>query len=163
MDAVVDCVPVTPRGGCPVEINALWFNALSFMRDVSRALDMDPGFDAASLIEKTRKSFNDLFWIPGGNYLADVCNTTDGSRDESVRPNQIFAVSLPCSPLEDRERARQVVAKVTDELLYPLWIAHACRPGIPVPAGTKETRRPGQGLSSGNSLAWLLGITERRC
>ncbi|MCK9229080.1 MAG: amylo-alpha-1,6-glucosidase [Syntrophales bacterium] len=158
MDAVVDCVPVTPRGGCPVEINALWFNALSFMRDVSRALDMDPGFDAASLIEKTRKSFNDLFWIPGGNYLADVCNTTDGSRDESVRPNQIFAVSLPCSPLEDRERARQVVAKVTDELLTPCGL-RTLSPRDPRYRGRYEgdAASRDRAYHQGTVWPWLLG------
>lgn len=158
MDAVANSTPVTPRGGCPVEINALWFNALSFMRDVSRETGMDPGFDVAAQVEGVRKTFNDLFWIPGGNYLADVWNTTDGSRDESVRPNQIFAVSLPCSPLDNRERAKQVVAKVTDELLTPLGL-RTLSPRDPRYRGRYE----GDGASrdsayhQGTVWPWLLG------
>ncbi|HET57373.1 MAG TPA: glycogen debranching protein [Deltaproteobacteria bacterium] len=119
MDAAVDSVPVTPRSGCPVEINALWYNALAFTRDMARKTGVDPGFDVTAELERTKQAFNDLFWIPGGEYLADVWNTNNGSRDESVRPNQIFAVSLPHTPLDGRERARKIVKKVTDELLTP--------------------------------------------
>lgn len=158
MDAAVDSRPVTPRGGCPVEINALWFNALSFMRDVSRETGMDPGFDVAAQLEGIRATFNDLFWIPEGNYLADVWNTTDGSRDESVRPNQIFAVSLPYSPLEDRVRAKQVVAKVTDELLTPFGL-RTLSPRDPRYCGRYEGNAESRDSAyhQGTVWPWLLG------
>lgn len=122
MDAMVDSRPVTPRSGCPVEINALWYNALCFTREVALETGMDPGFDVSAEVELTAKAFNDLFWIPGGGYLADVWITKDGSRDESVRPNQVFAVSLPYSPLDDIMKARGVVKKVTDDLLTPFGL-----------------------------------------
>ncbi len=118
MDASVRGVPVTPRSGCPVEVNALWFNALSFLGELSREINLTVQFDLDREIERTKKSFNELFWSERTQCLADVWMPRTDSRDESVRPNQVFAVSLPHSPL-DLERARLVMKKVTGELFTP--------------------------------------------
>ena len=119
MDAKVNNVPVTPRNGCPVEINALWFNALCFTRKLSLEFGRDIPFDIDGLIEKTRKSFEFHFWIPEKNYLADTWVPEKNIRDESVRPNQIFAVSLPFSIVSNHEKSASILKKVSEDLLTP--------------------------------------------
>ena len=115
MDATVGGVPVTPRHGYPVEINALWYNALSFTRALAERF-ADPEWSFGEIIARTQVSFRETFWIPEGGYLGDVFR--DGILDTAVRPNQLFAVSLPFSPLDPLEQAG-VVRKVREELLTP--------------------------------------------
>ena len=104
MDARVGDWVVTPRQGKPVEIQALWYNALCIMGEQAMA-------------EKARVSFNAKFW--NSDSLYDVI---DGeTRDASIRPNQIFAVSLPHTML-DAGRSRAVVNKVQQELLTPMGL-----------------------------------------
>jgi predicted glycogen debranching enzyme len=92
MDAKVgDCV-VTPCHGKAVEIQALWYNALRVMEDVSDRLSRGAPSRFRDLAERTAASFKELFWNPAGNCLYDVIN--GDVRDDSIRPNQIFAVSL---------------------------------------------------------------------
>ncbi|MBU0574728.1 MAG: amylo-alpha-1,6-glucosidase, partial [Proteobacteria bacterium] len=115
MDATVGGVPVTPRHGYAVEINALWYNALCFTRELATEFG-DPEWSFADLIPLLRRSFRETFWIPEGGYLGDVFN--NGVLDRAVRPNQIFAVSLPFSPLDPAEQAG-VVRTVREHLLTP--------------------------------------------
>ncbi len=115
MDAKVDGSVITPRCGKPVEINALWYNALRicavwagmlhFTRDQHRY-----GADA----DATRASFETSFWNPDRGCLYDVL--TDTGPDASIRPNQIFAISLPF-PLLSRGRAQSVLSVVREKLL----------------------------------------------
>lgn len=102
----------TPREGKSVEVNALWFNALKILQLLSEKFGGD-ALKYEKLSNKVKKSFT-AFW--NGSYLCDVIK--DGYRDASVRPNQIFAVSLPFSIL-DREKEKKVVQKVMEELLTP--------------------------------------------
>jgi predicted glycogen debranching enzyme len=117
MDAIVDGVPVTQRMGKPVEINALWYNAVCFCLQL--ALEAD---DKAFISEwehyprKLSEAFVNCFWDPEKNYLADCVNGT--YKDWSVRPNQLFAVSLPYSPLTEEMQAA-VMNKIKEELLTP--------------------------------------------
>lgn len=115
MDAKVNGVPVTPRVGMPVEIQALWYNALRLMQYFSSELgDAVRAERYDSMAKKARSSFNALFWNAAISSLYDV---VDGDwRDGSIRPNQIFAVALT-HPLIDGERAREVVDCVEHELL----------------------------------------------
>jgi predicted glycogen debranching enzyme len=115
MDAKHGNVAFTPRQGKPVEINALWYNALRLM-----------GEDA--LAERVRESFARAIWISPFRGLADV--VTDGPvslerlnyyKDTSIRPNQVFAASLPHSPLTDDQR-HAVVEVVRRELLTPVGL-----------------------------------------
>ncbi|MCP4677946.1 MAG: glycogen debranching protein [Deltaproteobacteria bacterium] len=119
MDAVVDGRPVSPRWGSPVEINALWYNMVAFLADLDPRLDADLGAEARELVPRIEAAFNDAFWLEEEGCLADVYR--DEGLDSSLRPNQIFAVSLPYSPLST-ERARRVLAKVKEELATPVGL-----------------------------------------
>lgn len=118
MDATVKGNPVTPRWGYPVEINALWYNAVCFAHELAQRFD-DHESSFHDLIPRIKKSFVDTFWIESEAYLGDVfCN---GYLDPAVRPNQILAVSLPYSPLEPAQWTG-VVEKVRQHLLTPVGL-----------------------------------------
>jgi predicted glycogen debranching enzyme len=103
MDAKCNGVAFTPRQGKAVEINALWYNALRLMKLDERARQVE-------------QSFQKCFWI---SPFRGLCDVVDGDRrDSSIRPNQIFGVSLPHSPLS-REQQHAVVEVVRRELLTP--------------------------------------------
>jgi predicted glycogen debranching enzyme len=106
MDAKCDGIAFTPRQGKAVEINALWYHCLRLT-----------GND--KLGDLVQAHYRDAFWISPFRGLADVI--TDGKRDTSLRPNQIFAVSLPNSPLNLDEQ-RSVVEVVRRELLTPFGL-----------------------------------------
>jgi 4-alpha-glucanotransferase len=113
MDAKVGDWVVTPRIGKPVEINALWFNALSAMEGFAVRLGADPG-PYADLAKRAASGFR-RYVRPDGDGLLDLLDGPAGD-DASVRPNQIFAVSLPASPLAPGEQTR-VVAQCGRTLL----------------------------------------------
>ncbi len=112
MDAMVDGHVVTPRQGCPVEINALWYNALRILRAFKEMAGKETG-GLDKMIRQVRASFRQRFVHPDG-YLHDVIRP-DGTADDAVRPNMIYAVSLPFSPLKKKDR-RSVLARVTKDL-----------------------------------------------
>jgi predicted glycogen debranching enzyme len=116
MDSVVDGLPVTPRYGSPVEVNALWYNAVC--QSLEWAKNRDRRFEQAwsDLPELIQNSFKDAFWIAESGYLADCIHEQE--RDISVRPNQVLAVSMPFSPLET-EMKKSVLDILEGELLTP--------------------------------------------
>lgn len=114
MDAKVGDFVVTPRHGKPVEVNALWFNALECMAAFSLLLKKNDS-PYAHMATQVRASFTRFIKSRGGLY--DVLDGEVGD-DASIRPNQIFAVSLHYSPLEQKIQAR-VVKEVTKHLLTP--------------------------------------------
>jgi predicted glycogen debranching enzyme len=117
MDARVGDLVVTPRRGKPVEIQALWYNALCIMGDLARAFGDEVNQKRCNNMATLASwSFNRLFWNEATGCLFDVTN--GAPPDPSIRPNQIFAVSLFHSMLPP-ERARSVVAKVQEHLLTP--------------------------------------------
>jgi predicted glycogen debranching enzyme len=117
MDAKIDGRVVTPRIGKPVEVQALWYNALCVLHHLaSRFEDAELVARIAPLAEKARQSFLDQFWNPGTECLYDCVLGED--RDGAIRPNQIFAASLPFSMLPN-DRMRKVVEAVRRELLTP--------------------------------------------
>ncbi|MEO8593868.1 MAG: amylo-alpha-1,6-glucosidase [Candidatus Solibacter sp.] len=113
MDAKVADWVVTPRHGKPVEIQALWYNALCIAQEFADA-------DYASMLRelgcKARSAFRALFWNAQAGCLYDVVN--GDVRDSSIRPNQIFALSLPHRMLDEGSE-RQVLDLVERELLTP--------------------------------------------
>lgn len=116
MDARVDGRPITPRIGKPVEIQALWINALAAAADL--------GYPWSAAYRLARRAFVDRFWDDATGMLADVVDVdhVPGSRDDSVRRNQIFAVGgLPLTLLP-RARARRIVDGVERELLTPVGL-----------------------------------------
>ena len=118
MDAKAGDWVVTPRSGKPVEVQALWYNALRTLEAFSGKFD-DIVTSARCLelaLDMVRPNFVRLFWNDAAGCLYDVVDGDE--RDASIRPNQIFAVSLPYTMLpEDKER--QVVNRVERDLLTP--------------------------------------------
>ncbi len=114
MDARIKDIAFTPRHGCPVEVNALWYNALKVYEHVCKRLDSVLPSQFSILITLVEKNFLSSFWNRDG-YLYDVVGPDRGA-DPSLRPNQIYAVSLPFSPLPEKE-ARFVVEAVRKSLL----------------------------------------------
>lgn len=113
MDAKIGDWVVTPRMGKPVEVAALWYNAQKRMAELApRIGEPAEAHDAASA--QTCRGF-DRFWNDPCEYCFDVLDGPDGN-DPTLRPNQIFAVSLPHSPLSP-ERARAVVDACAAQLL----------------------------------------------
>ncbi len=113
MDARVDGTPVTPREGKAVEVNALWFNALRVASHWARqSRDHEMAEQCFLLATKARRNFRAAFWSTTQDCLRD----TDSS--PLIRPNQIFAASLPFSPLELDDR-KAVVRAVLHHLLTP--------------------------------------------
>jgi len=117
MDAKCDGIAFTARHGKAVEINALWYNSLCCLARFYEGRDVEAGQLFKSMSDKVAESFCDLFWNEAVGYLND-CILPDGSVDTSLRPNQIFAVSLPFSPLPDRQQ-KCVVEVVEKNLLTP--------------------------------------------
>ncbi len=121
MDAKIGDWVVTPRIGKPVEIQALWYNALKIMADFAKRFgDMEDKSRYNAMADLAKQSFNAVFWNDTENCLFDV--VMNGRRDGAVRPNQIFAVSLHFSILDDAEKARKTVEKVEAELLTPVGL-----------------------------------------
>lgn len=117
MDARVEGQAVSPRAGKPVEIQALWFNALRVLEHFAYSFgDQVTGRLCGATAEKAQDSFNRQFWNPEARCLYDCI--TEGRPDSSVRPNQILAASLPFTMLPE-QRLQQVVACVNRELLTP--------------------------------------------
>lgn len=113
MNAVENGLPIVPRSGYLVEINALWYNALCFAADMAAFLGNENQADLYNYQSKiTERSFVSTFW--NGTYLYDYVD--DEYCDKEVRPNMIFAVSLPYSPLEKKQQ-KAVVDIITRELL----------------------------------------------
>jgi len=154
MDAKVGDWVVTPRIGKPVEINALWYNALRAMAGFARKLKRPAtAWDTAA--DRVRDGFG-RFWNEGAGHCYDVLEGPHGD-DLSLRPNQIFAVSLPESPLSP-ERQRRVV----DACARHLLTSHGLRSLSPAdPAyrgfyGGPQMERDGA-YHQGTVWGWLLG------
>ncbi len=154
MDARVGDWVVTPRIGKPVEINALWHNALVAMAELAERLGgaSEPYATAA---EGARAGFQ-RFVKPGGDGLFDVIDGPDGG-DPTLRPNQLLAVSLPASPL-DRPMQRRVLEQC-GEMLLTSYGMRSLGPGHPAYRGRYlggVAERDGS-YHQGPVWAWLLG------
>jgi predicted glycogen debranching enzyme len=119
MDAKVEDWVVTPRRGKPVEINALWYNALRLLSEWHHDLDNALG-DLDELAERTRQSFNQRFWYESGGHLFDVVDGEAGD-DPACRPNQILSFALRY-PVLDEPRWARILAVVSDRLLTPFGL-----------------------------------------
>jgi 4-alpha-glucanotransferase len=153
MDAKVGDWVVTPRQGKPVEINALWYNALAIMAEFAEML----GHSASEYRQwaaQVRQSFPRFINPQGG--LIDVLEGPEG-HDATLRPNQIFAVSLPHSPLEP-EMQRQVVELCRHELLCSYGLRSlAPRHGDYRPRYLGGVWERDGAYHQGPLWAWLLG------
>lgn len=165
MDAKVEDWVVTPRIGKPIEINALWYNALSCMVYFTQVLEQPDG-EYQKLASKTRSHFA-KFWYEEGGYCYDVIDSPDGN-DASFRPNQIFAVSLPSRggsrtaltepPLLQPKQQQMVVDRVGQKLLTSFGL-RSLDPGDKNYLGIYGGDRLQRDASyhQGTTWGWLIG------
>jgi predicted glycogen debranching enzyme len=156
MDAKVGDWVVTPRRGKPVEIQALWYNALSILADLrKRAGRADEAATLLASAKAVKERFVETFWNTDASCLYDV---VDGDhKDGSIRPNQIFALCLPHTLLP-KDKARAVLATVEDHLVTPYGL-RSLAPGHPEYRGRYEGG-PSQrdaAYHQGTVWSWLLG------
>ncbi len=154
MDARVGDWVVTPRIGKPVEINALWFNALHAMSGFARRLGR-PTAPWDEMAARVGRSF-DRFWNASAGHCYDVVDGPDGD-DGTLRPNQIFAVSLPQTPLSP-ERQRILVDVCARRLLTSYGL-RSLAPGHPEYRGHYGGDAAARDASyhQGPVWGWLLG------
>ena len=128
--------PEAARPGKAVEVNALWFNALSILAELEARLgDPAEGKSLAQRAKRVQKSFQEAFWDESRGYLAD--RVEGDLRDAALRPHQIFALSLPF-PLLPKPKAARALAAIEE--------------GLYTPAGLRESADP-----QGTVWTWLLG------
>lgn len=116
MDAKVQGIPVTPRSGAAVEINAGWYNLQMIMAEFSKLLGNEDHSSFQTSAENTLQAFRSNFLLRKQGYLADVIS--ESGIDTSFRPNQLFSISMPFSLLEQHE-ARTLLFNIQEKLLTP--------------------------------------------
>ena len=147
---------VTPRQGKPVEVNALWYNALRVMEELAGHFgeaDLEEAYHQDA--EQALDSFARLFWNPAANCLYDVVG--EDWQDASLRPNQIFALSLPF-PLLAGKRAEEVFDAVDGQLFTPYGL-RSLSPADPAycPHYVGGPRERDGAYHQGTVWAWLIG------
>jgi predicted glycogen debranching enzyme len=156
MDAVVSGVPVTPRTGYQVEINALWYNAIMLTLSLANEHN-DTKFvkEWTPIANQIPQTFTQTFWNESKQYLADFVDY-DG-QNLYVRPNQIFAASLPFSPISD-EMKKEVLNVVHKELYTPKGL-RTLSPKNPNYSGQYEGDQAmrDSAYHQGTAWPWLLG------
>lgn len=156
MDSVVFGKPVTPRIGYAVEINALWYNAIMFALELAKE-GKDSKFtkEWETIAQLVKESFCKTFWYEAKDYLADYVD--EEGQNVFVRPNQVFAASLPYSPITD-DMKRGVLNVVERELLTPKGI-RSLAPKNPNYKGRYEGNQETRDLAyhQGTAWPWLLG------
>lgn len=156
MDAKIGDWVVTPRTGKAVEVNALWYNALNMYAQLQNLNGNNTEAreikDKADLI---KTNFNELFWNHSAGYLYDVIDRD--FKDDTFRPNQLFAISLPFQ-LVDNTKAKNVLKAVTEKLYTPIGLRslpkdHPDYVGI---YGGDQFRRD-SAYHQGTVWSWMLG------
>jgi predicted glycogen debranching enzyme len=156
MDAKVGDWVVTPRTGKAVEVQALWYNALSVMEGLAEKFgDQTNRTQYKAMATRARKTFNELFWNEEAGCLYDVVNVDE--RDASIRPNQVLAVSLSNSMIS-KARAMSILRVVELELLTPRGL-RTLSPNDPRYVGRYEgdPRSRDGSYHQGTVWPWLMG------
>lgn len=164
MDAACGGVVFTPRHGKAVEINALWHNALAGLAEVLPASFADKAGHYGKIATRTRRSFAKTFWNDVDECLFDHVppppdseNWADATPDRTVRPNQVFACSLPWSPLPATKQ-RCVLEVVRKQLLTPVGLRT-----LPTkdpnfhPRYTGSQQQRDEAYHQGTIWGWLIG------
>ncbi len=166
MDAVVDGVPVTPRDGYQVEINALWYNAVCWTLEMAlKHGDKEFVNEWEAMPERIRASFVETFWSDKKGYLADYVNPgakdvgplwEEGGRNFFVRPNQVIACSLRYKILSEEQRL-DVLGAIKRHLLTPKGL-RTLSPQNPLYQGRYEGDQPtrDRAYHQGTVWPWLL-------
>ncbi len=146
---------ITPRTGKPVEVNALWYHVLCVLAQRLDGVDRTSARECQQLSEHIRVSFSRTFWNEATRGLYDVVRP--GESDPAIRPNQIFAVSLPHSALSASEQVA-VVRLVQDRLLTPMGL-RSLAAGEPEYCGRYEgsVESREHAAHEGSIYSWLIG------
>lgn len=153
MDAMVDGAPVVPRYGFLVEINALWYNALRFLAEITPHAGRRARWE--DVASKVQTAFKATFWQKEKGYLADF--VTEKGADWSIRPNQIFAVSMLYRAISDKI-AELILSLMQTDLLTPRGL-RTLAPSDPRYRGVYEGDQRQRDLAyhQGTVWPWLLG------
>lgn len=154
MNSTYEGRPITPRSGYVVEVNALWYNALRFVSDLSLEFGEEHFSEVLSgYADKIKENFSDVFW--NGYYLYDF--VSGDYKELSVRPNMIFAASLKYSPLENKQK-KAIVDIATKELLTPKGL-RSLSPKSPNYHGTCDGSQQDRDFAAfqGAAWPWLIG------
>jgi predicted glycogen debranching enzyme len=156
MDAKVGDWVVTPRRGKPVEINALWYNALRLLDQWVRQLGGSVSFNLEEAADRVQHSFNERFWYAEGGYLYDVIDGEAGD-DPSCRPNQVFAIALE-HPVLEKSRWQAVMTVVREKLLTPVGLRSLAPDHVDFKARYDgDLRARDAAYHQGTVWAWLIG------
>lgn len=158
MDARIGDWVVTARMGKPVEIQALWYNAQMILAEL-----LEQNKEKASVNEirekaaMTKAAFQQLFWFNEGEYLFDVIDE-NGHPDSTLRPNQLFALSLPFAILDDARKARSILKIIEKELYSPVGL-RSLSPSHPnyIPVYGGDARHRDAAYHQGTVWSWLWG------
>lgn len=157
MDAKIGDWVVTPRIGKPVEINALWINALRVMDVLVSQEIAVPAHDYIKLAERATTSF-ERYWNPDTGCLFDVIDGPEG-HDPAIRPNQLLAVSLPHAPLAPESPRAKAIVDVCAEHLLTSYGLRSLSPHHPAYIGTYagDGRARDSAYHQGTVWSWLIG------
>jgi predicted glycogen debranching enzyme len=148
--------PVTPRSGKPVEVEALWANALAILAELEkRCGDPDEAKRRGKEAKRAQKSFEEAFWNEASGTLFDAIDAE--RRNETLRPNQVIALSLPF-PLLPKAKAERVLEAVERELYTPVGL-RSLAPGDPAyhPQYAGDPFERELAYHQGTVWSWLLG------
>ena len=155
MDAKSRGQAVTPRYGFAVELNALWLNGLAFLQELATKTAFKLDSRAAAEFARGRARFAKVFWNPTHRWLADCVN--ENGQDCSLRPNQLYAVALPFSPI-NKNQQQAVVKAAREQLATPCGL-RTLSPEDPryvgIYQGDGETRDAA--YHQGTAWGWLVG------
>ncbi|MEO6454647.1 MAG: amylo-alpha-1,6-glucosidase [Ginsengibacter sp.] len=157
MDARIGTWVVTPRMGKPVEIQALWYNVLKIFAELLELNDQHKdAFVVNASADKAKQSFNEQFWFEDGNYLYDVIDE-NGNPNKELRPNQLFAISLPFALVEGEQA--QAILKIVEEKLYtPVGLKSLPNDDVNyVPVYGGDAWHRDSSYHEGTVWSWLLG------
>ncbi|MDD2594633.1 MAG: glycogen debranching enzyme N-terminal domain-containing protein [Bacteroidales bacterium] len=157
MNAYIDGMPVTERKGYQVETNVFWYNALCFASDMEKSFGKDLKFieKCNETIELIRDNFHKMFWVESRSHLADYID--EKGQNNFTRPSQVYACSLPYTPLDDESQA-DILRAITRELVTTKGI-RTLSPKNPLYKGVYEGNQIQRDLAyhNGCTRPWLLG------
>jgi len=166
MDAKVGDWVVTPRIGKPIEINALWHHALCMMAKFAKKLG-EPASHFEVAAEQVRRNFH-KFWNEETGYCFDVIDGPNGN-EASLRPNQLFAISIPADNLEEpallSDRQQQAIVRACARHLLTSYGLRSLTPFDPAYVGHYggDTRQRDGAYHQGTVWGWLIGPFVEAC
>ena len=152
MGTIVDGQALTPRRGYPVELQALWYNAVSYTLAVAKKQgDKEFVKEWKDIPEKTKKSFIEKFWLEEEGYLADYVNYDEVNK--FIRPNMVVACGLDFKMLSEEQQARTLLT-IQQHLLTPRGLRTLSPRNLLYKSNYNEDQRS-QDLASRNGSAWI--------